>query len=142
MSGQPGQQTPPTNREECHEMSNRKPWEAAENMALASLYFTMLEAATSGTAYNKAAMIREKQRDNGPGDTGALVARSRGSIEAKLMNASAAHQDLMRDRILPAGETMATHGYKAWGNYQATLRGAVLVEAQRRIERQRTQAAS
>lgn len=113
-------------------MTNRKPWEASENMDLASVYFDMLYAASNGHDYNKAATIRAHQGDDE--NPGPLFNRSRGSIEAKLMNASAAHADLMADRIIPAGETMATHGYKAWGNYQATLRGAVLVEYQRRVE--------
>lgn len=120
-------------------MTTRKPWEAAENMALASLYFDMLAAATAGESYNKAEMIRHRQRDNGPGDTGPLVNRSRGSIEAKLMNATACHADLMAERILPQAETMDGYGYRALANYQATLRGAVIVEYQRRAEMRRAE---
>jgi hypothetical protein len=36
------------------------------------------------------------------------------------MNASAAHAALR-----PDAETMAAHGYKAWGNYQASLKDAM-----------------
>jgi len=111
----------------------RTPWTPAENAALVSLYFAMLDRAIKAQPYNKAAMIRKAQ--NGDFDglvsdnmNGPLALRSRGSIEAKLMNASAAHADL-----LTAGgkstdgphQTMAAHGYKAWGNYQASLKQAM-----------------
>jgi hypothetical protein len=49
-----------------------------------------------------------------------LGARSRGSIEAKLMNCSAAHADLY-----PNAVTMADYGYKAAPNYQKALRECV-----------------
>lgn len=99
----------------------RTPWTPAENAALIRLYFRMLDAATAGVKYNKAALIRMARESGGLGN------RTRGSIEAKLMNASAAHADLN-----PGDETMATHGYKAWGNYQATLRDAMHRELNRR----------
>ena len=103
------------------------PWNDQENRALVALYFTMLDLATAGKQYNKAAMIRAAIAGMAPRELNTMYAnesflgklpnRSRGSIEAKLMNASAAHRDLV-----PGAETMATHGYKAWGNYQATLK--------------------
>jgi hypothetical protein len=106
--------------------TNRTPWTPAENAALVSLYFHMLDCAMTGEAYNKAQLIRVAQGvDNDY--TPALANRSRGSIEAKLMNASAAHADLD-----PGAETMASHGYKAWGNYQATLKAALNDELNRR----------
>jgi hypothetical protein len=108
------------------------PWTPEENRALLALYFAMLDKAVYGKSYNKAAMIREVQQhesdDGGPSHPGPLVNRSRGSIEAKLMNASAAHRDLINEHIQQLDseplyrDTMATYGYKAWGNYQATLK--------------------
>jgi hypothetical protein len=89
----------------------------------------MLDKAIAGQPYNKAAMIREVQLSWTTHESGAwkdeppLQQRSRGSIEAKLMNASAAHLE-----IAPNAETMATHGYKAWGNYQAALKDAMRAE--------------
>jgi hypothetical protein len=84
----------------------------------------MLGRAKTGTAYVKAAMIRKAQKNDQRTwqhpYAGQLEKRSRGSIEAKLMNASAAHAALR-----PDAETMAAHGYKAWGNYQASLKDAM-----------------
>lgn len=112
-------------------MSKRTPWTPEENRALIALYFVMLDRAISGQTLNKAGAIRTAQgnpkagdplggADHVPGVFCQLADRSRGSIEAKLMNASAAHRDLM-----PEAETMATHGYKAWGNYQSSLKDAM-----------------
>lgn len=108
--------------------NKRTPWELTENEALIRLYFSMLERATTGQPYNKAAMIRAAQ--NGVdgisgtdferdwlGFAGQLAGRSRGSIEAKLMNATACHRD-----ELPDDETMDGHGYRALPNYQSHLR--------------------
>ena len=108
-------------------MTTRTPWTAGENLALVRLYFEMNDAATTGRPYQKAAMIRHASRDNGPGDTGPLANRSRGSIEAKLMNATACHRDLC-----PDAETMDGHGYRALSNYQAALKDAMRAELQRR----------
>ena len=106
------------------------PWNDTENRALIALYFAMLNMATNRQPYNKALMIRCSQHGCRPenrasygGFAHALVNRSRGSIEAKLMNASAAHL-----AIDPQAETMASHGYKAWGNYQASLKQAMADE--------------
>jgi hypothetical protein len=107
------------------------PWSDYENRALVALYFTMLDYATAGGHYNKAAMIREAQngpayRNNHrnltsePSGSGALGARSRGSVELKLMNASAAHRDVDADAV-----TMDGYGYRALPNYQATLKDAM-----------------
>lgn len=114
--------------------ATRKPWTSAENLALGRMYFTMLHAAAHGHRYNKAAMIRHEQRDNGPGDCGSLTHRSRGSIEAKLMNATAAHRDLMRDGLIPEGLTMDGYGYRALPNYQTALKDAVLAEHRRLVQ--------
>lgn len=104
------------------------PWSDSENAALVSLYFTMLDKAIAGQHYNKAAMIRQAQSDgvSYPLDLGALKDRSRGSVELKLMNASATHRDL------GGAVTMDGYGYRCLPNYQATLKVAMLTELQRR----------
>ncbi len=106
------------------------PWSAEENTAIVALYFQMLDAATSGHPYSKAEMIRQA-RGQGRGTIDALpspayplAARSKGSIEAKLMNCSAAHRDLGT----PIELTMDGHGYRALSNYQATLKDAMQAE--------------
>ena len=112
--------------------TNRRPWTPAENAALVRLYFEMLDRITAQEGLNKAAMIRHEQRVlTGPAGTerGPLSYRSRGSIEAKLMNASAAHA-----AIDPNAVTMASHGYKAWGNYQASLKDAMHAEWLKRVD--------
>ncbi|MCK5090029.1 MAG: hypothetical protein KAQ88_08620 [Hyphomicrobiaceae bacterium] len=94
------------------------PWNDSENRALIGLYFEMLDKAVIGTPYNKAAMIRNARSMATEGG----LNRSRGSIEAKLMNASAAHRDL-------GGEvTMDGFGYRCLTNYQAALKAAMLEE--------------
>lgn len=108
------------------------PWNTEENRSLVALYFTMLDAAKTGLEYNKAGMIRHARGESVGAwmtkvEHGSLSARSRGSIEAKLMNCSAAHRD-----IDPEAETMATHGYKAWGNYQKHLKDCINDELQNR----------
>lgn len=102
--------------------TTRTAWQAFENTALVALYFAMLDRAMAGIAYNKAQMIRDAMGEPSWQHPycGKLDQRSRGSIEAKLMNASACHADLV-----PGAETMAAHGYKAWGNYQAALKDAM-----------------
>jgi hypothetical protein len=87
-----------------------------------ALYFTMLDKATAGDAYNKASMIRTAQgsglNSNGSAmlPPGPLAARSKQSIEFKLMNCSACHQALD-----PNAETMHGHGYRALTSFQASL---------------------
>lgn len=98
--------------------TNRKPWSDAENRRLVALYFHMLTAARLGASYNKAEMIRQAQGTEE--QPGILFERTRGSIESKLMNASAAHRDLD-----PMAETMDGHGYRALSNYQSALRIAM-----------------
>lgn len=122
-------------------MTTRTPWTPAENLAVSRLYFDMLAAATAGHAYNKAAMIRHAQT---PGDfthsgpySGPLKDRTRGSIEAKLMNCSAAHA-----AIDPTATTMDGFGYRALANYQATLVDAMRAELGRRLQLQREEGAA
>ncbi|KPL28983.1 MAG: hypothetical protein AMJ72_00025 [Acidithiobacillales bacterium SM1_46] len=89
----------------------------------------MLDRVRRREDYNKAAMIRHISRSNGPGDTGPLAGRSRGSIEAKLMNASACHADMAGgDKAM----TMDGHGYRCLPNYQRALRDAMRAELDRR----------
>ena len=110
-------------------MTKRAPWTDQENAALVALYFAMLDEAIAGRPYNKAAMIRKEQlghlmpRGN-PEATGPLKVRSRGSIEAKLMNARAAHRDVSAESGGQAS-TMDGYGYRCLSNYQATLKDAM-----------------
>lgn len=107
-------------------MTKKTPWTPEENRALLALYFAMLDKAKQGQPYNKAAMIRAAQdsRESAP-----LVhlARSRGSIEAKLMNASAAHRDLNQESGISgySAITMDGYGYRCLSNYQAALKAAM-----------------
>ena len=101
-----------------------KPWNDIENGALVALYFEMLDAEMGEQRYSKADHIRavrgEPQTSVASFREAPLANRSRGSIEFKLMNASAAHADLY-----PGDETMHNHGYRALPNYQADLKVAM-----------------
>ena len=110
--------------------TTRTPWTPAENAALVRLYFAMLDRAIAGRPYNKAAMIRSAQTVDthySDGIAGKLANRSRGSIEAKLMNATACHEDLIAAGLVNDAdcETMDSHGYRALPNYQRALRDAM-----------------
>ena len=94
-------------------MSKPTPWNNAEHKAITALYFRMLACATTGKPYNKAAMVREARE-------GKLKDRSKGSIEAKLMNCSAAHA-----AIAPSAVTMDGYGYRALSNYSSDLLDAM-----------------
>lgn len=113
------------------------PWTPEENQAICALYFSMLDKATTGQNYNKAAMIRVAKEGIGEQDmagpfdcstpyVGLLGVRTKGSIEAKLMNCTAAHRDLH------GTPTMDGYGYRALSNYQATLKDAMLEALRRR----------
>ena len=106
------------------------PWSDSENHALVALYFVMLDNAVAGKPYNKAAMIRSAQQNPEHASQGSfagnLSERSRGSIESKLMNASAAHRDVYEAAaVYPAPVTMDGYGYRMLCNYQAALRDAM-----------------
>ncbi len=115
-------------------MSARKPWTDAENVALAYLYFEMFDYAIAGRKYNKAYLIRIARELDCPLThypfAGNLTERSRGSIEAKLMNASACHVDiLIRSGFASElnnvkARTMDGYGYRALSNYQKSLKTA------------------
>lgn len=92
-------------------------WNDTENATVCVLYFHMLGLAITDQPYNKAALIREVRQ---PGKR--LADRSRGSIEAKLMNCTAAHRKLRPDYT-----SMDGHGYRAMANYQASLDGAMQI---------------
>lgn len=100
-------------------------WIDTENAAAVALYFAMLDCAIAGKAYNKAAMIREATGRDKFGiiinNDAALIDRSRGSIEAKLMNISAAHRD-----YAPGSTTMDGFGYRCLSNYQSALKDALV----------------
>lgn len=78
-------------------------WSDMENDAVVASYFSMLSDELSGRAYNKAAQNRLLQERTG---------RSRGSIEFKLCNVSAAVQGLALPEI---------RGYKPRFNFQMSL---------------------
>lgn len=96
------------------------PWNDRENAAVIRLYFDMLGFAVAGHQYNKAGMIRTYQFSDEGKHPEALSNRSRGSIEAKLMNTSAVHRDLV-----DGATTMDGYGYRCLSNYQAALKVAM-----------------
>lgn len=105
-------------------MTRSPPWSKTENAAISALYFEMLDAELDEQRYSKADHIRavrgEPQTSVASFREAPLANRSRGSIEFKLMNASAVHADLM-----PNAETMHNHGYRELPNYQADLKVAM-----------------
>lgn len=112
-------------------MAKRTAWTTHENTALVALYFLMFDRVTGGQPYNKAAMIRDAQAPTEPAGfksypySSELRNRSRGSIECKLMNATAAHRDLLAAIPSIKQTTMDGHGYRALSNYQAALKDAM-----------------
>ena len=100
-------------------------WTPEENAACVALYFTMRKAVDDGIEYNKAGMIRHFRGEAAGAwmdlPAGLLKARSKGSIEAKLMNVTAVLHDLDR-----ADVSMASHGYRPLSNYQRDLRDMVV----------------
>jgi hypothetical protein len=99
------------------------PWTDREITAVWILYRSMWIYATEGVAYNKAQMIRDTiGPDTGPqAGTGPLFGRSKGSIEMKLMNVTAALESIGRDDL-----SMAEHGYRPMTNMQKALKDAVV----------------
>ena len=111
-----------------------QPWSTEENAALVALYFHMLDKALSGRPYIKAELIRSAQNQptddptirGGAGLKAApLCARSKPSIEFKLMNATAAHEDITDGVAGRVTVTMDGYGYRAMPNYQAALKDAM-----------------
>lgn len=114
------------------------PWTDRENMAIAALYFRMLDGTSRvGEKLNKAALVRIAQgnpseADRKTTDTASFASqldlRSRPSIEMKLMNCSAIHKDL------GAEYTMDDHGYRAMPNYQRALKAALVNHIEIRVQ--------
>ena len=81
--------------------------------------------AAKGQPYNTAAMIRCAQENPEHPSQGSfagnLAERSRGSIEAKLVNVTAVLHDLGRDDV-----SMTEHGYRPLSNYQSDLKAMVV----------------
>lgn len=119
-------------------MTNKSPWTDPENGGLVRCYFEMNDAAHGGKAYNKAALIRDYRGEDAAA-FGPLENRSRASIEFKLMNATAAHADILAE-LYNGGDnapaylelTMHGHGYRAMPNYQASLKQAMREELEKR----------
>jgi hypothetical protein len=131
------------------EATRGKPWTPDEQAAAIAAYNAMLRATSAGLKFSKAGAIRWLRGDMPRGIDrasirkhtdacnaasilgmnhapsarmlGALAARSRGSVEAKLMNISAARAQLGLP-ILP--------GYKPAGNFQRSLLEAVQLAEQ------------
>jgi hypothetical protein len=107
-------------------MAKSKPWTQAECDACIKAYNVMLTGETVGAAVNKAAINRYLRGDETGAqpseqqamhiEQGALSDRSRGSIELKCMNISAARKSLDLPTI---------SGYKPLPNMQALLKNRV-----------------
>lgn len=105
-------------------MARQPAWTIEEQAAAICLYFTMRQKVDAGRNYNKAALIRIARGDDVADEragyqafAGRLSARTKQSIEAKLMNVTAALHDLGRQDV-----SMSEHGYRPMSNYQAELR--------------------
>ena len=97
-------------------------WTDAEIDAVITLYLSMAASAYNRRPYNKAAMIRE-YRGESHGDLAphfTLGNRTKGSIEAKLMNVTAAVELAGRDDL-----SMSDYGYRPLANMQKALRERV-----------------
>jgi hypothetical protein len=111
-------------------------WTDNEIHEVLILYRGMWIYATSGVDYNKARMIREARGQETPECPGGAIAplgsRSKGSIEMKLMNVTAALESIGRDDL-----SMAEYGYRPMTNMQKSLKDAVVKWARgyKRIER-------
>jgi hypothetical protein len=84
-------------------IKTRKAWTAGDIAGLLKLYGYFLACQRGGTAYTKAAPVRELAAKQG---------RSKGSIEAKMMNVSAVLVSLSLDYVT---------GYKPLPNYNQDL---------------------
>lgn len=85
----------------------RLAWSEAEVSAMLDVYFEMLRLELSETPYSKAPMVRELMSQ---------IDRSKGSIEAKMMNTSAVLQEAGKPYV---------RGYKPLGNAQGLLRDII-----------------
>ncbi len=89
-------------------ITNRKAWSDDENRAQVALYLVFYAKQKSGEKYQKASSVRALAEKLG---------RTKGSIEAKLMNVSGVMVDLERDWV---------NGYKPLSNYNKALRDTVV----------------
>ena len=114
-------------------------WTDAENAAVIALYVTIQREVITNGRGTKAGVIREIRGEPKATDPriipveirGELAMRSRGSVEAKMMNLS--HVLAQSDDPKAGRLTLAANGYKALSGCQAALFDAV-VEALPRIE--------
>lgn len=85
-------------------IKKRVPWPPEHNRQLIDLYNTMLSMELAGKPYKKAPMVRALAEKQG---------RSKGSVEAKLMNVSAIYENVLnKPRI---------KGYKPLINFNKSL---------------------
>lgn len=94
------------------------PWIDAELQAGIELYDKMHQCVMAGKDYNKAQMIRDARCFDGCHQP--LIGRSKGSIEMKLMNITAAVESFKRHDL-----SMAEFGYRPMKNMQKALKDAV-----------------
>ena len=99
---------------EIDEGSARAPWTDQENQLVVADYFAMMAEDLAGRSFNKAATLRALAP--------LLNSRSRGSIEFKRANISAALDELGFRHLT---------GYLPRGNFQRSLLDAVVAELQR-----------
>lgn len=83
---------------------NRKQWDNDQYKAVYMVYMSFLKNQRDGTAYQKAASVRE---------LATKLERSKGSIECLMMNISAIHRDLLKLDYVT--------GYKPLENYSGKL---------------------
>lgn len=98
------------------------PWVSGELDAVIVLYATMRASVNKGLDYNKAQMIRDARCYKGSHQP--LIGRSKGSIEMKLMNVTAALEAIGRKDL-----SMAEHGYRPMANMQKALKDTVVAWA-------------
>lgn len=106
-------------------MTRSPPWTPAEIDSAIALYLSFRVLEARGSPYVKAQFLREiigaPTPANPEGNPEApLINRSKGSVEAKLMNITAALQSIDRDDL-----SMASFGYVPLANMQAALKSRV-----------------
>ena len=95
-------------------------WNQLELLACCELYFQVVRAIQAGNRVNKAELIRLYR--SGAADlpasefTGPLSSRTRGSVELRLMNITAA-----LPTVGYTGFTLADHGYRPLQNFPPSL---------------------
>ena len=92
---------------EKRKTQGRRVWTTAEVVRLCALYQLLLDGQREGRKVRTAPLVRKLAEELG---------RSRGSIEAKLMNISGCQRDLGRDFV---------NGYKPLSGYAKTMLAVV-----------------